>query len=142
MLIDNVWELAWIGCLIAIRDTVDIQKNDLHFVLTFPGFCGQSIAPMPSAFILRIRSASSGVNPGLSDDAPRRFIRLGNPFLFSRVFQGGFELLAVQTSFEGDLLYGGVCSLVIGNEPRIDQSPHKLYRSFPLHAESPPVKVT
>jgi hypothetical protein len=36
-----------------------------------------------------------GVNPGLSDDAPRRFVRLDNPFLFFRVLQGGFELLAV-----------------------------------------------
>ena len=89
-----------------------------------------------------IRSASNGVNAGLSDDAPRRFIRLGNPFPFSRVFQGGFELLAVQASFKGDFLYGSVCSLVIGNEPYIDQSPHKFYLSFPLHPVSPPVKVT
>jgi hypothetical protein len=56
-----------------------------------------------------------GVKPGLSDDAPRRFIRLGNPFLFSRVLQRGFELLAVQASFKGDLLYGSICSLIIGN---------------------------
>ena len=37
---------------------------------------------------------------------------------------------------------GSVCSLVIGNEPCIDQSPRKFYRSFPLHPVSPPVKVT
>ena len=78
-----------------------------------------------------------GVKPGLSDDAPRRFIRLGNPFLFSRVLQRGFELLAVQASFKGDLLYGSICSLIIGNVPSIDQSPHKLYRSLPLHPSAP-----
>ena len=90
------------GCFLAIQNAVNIQKNDLHFVLTLPGFCRQSIAPMPSAFILRIRSASSGgVNPGLSEDAPRRFTRLGNPFLFSRVLQRGFELPVVQASFKG-----------------------------------------
>ena len=32
-------------------------------------------------------------------------------------------------------------ALFIGNEPCIDQSPHKLYRSFPLHPVRPPVKL-
>jgi hypothetical protein len=35
----------------------------------------------------------------LSDDAPRRFIRMGNPFLFFRVLQGRFELLAAHAGF-------------------------------------------
>jgi hypothetical protein len=85
---------------------------------------------------------SCGVNPGWSDDAPRRFIRLGYPFVFSRVSQGELELLAIDASFKGDLFYGGICSLIIGNEPRIDQNPHKLYRKLPLHPVSPPVSVT
>jgi hypothetical protein len=82
-----------------------------------------------------------GVNPGWSDDAPRRFIRLG-PFVFSRVSQGDLELLAVEAGFKGDLFYRGICSLIIGNELPIDQSPHKLYRKLPLHPVSPPVSVT
>jgi hypothetical protein len=39
------------------------------------------------------------VKPGLSDDTPSRFIRVGNPFLFSRILQCGLELLAVQACF-------------------------------------------
>ena len=78
-----------------------------------------------------------GVNPGLGNDAPRRFIRLGNPFVFSRVLQGDLELLAVDASFKGDLFYGGICSLIIGNEPRIDQSPHELYRKLPAPSRKP-----
>src|ERR1700690_1709981 len=36
-----------------------------------------------------------GVEPDLSDNAPRRFIGFGDPFLFFRVLQSGLELLAI-----------------------------------------------
>jgi hypothetical protein len=83
-----------------------------------------------------------GIDAGLCDHTPRRFVRVGNPVLFSRVLQCRFELLAIQASFKADFFDGGICPLVLSNKPGIDQGPHELHCSLLLHPISPPVKAT